>query len=187
MPTDKDKVDTDKTKNTVKTQETLFPLPAPVTKPIVKQTTTMSDPIAGSSGAIANIQPQIPLTTIEQKKLELLEEIRQLDVYVEQAKEKAKTNTEKEVLLRDLRAKRRDAKQKLAELIIEDEEAKYTANYEAQLMIDSQQGRAAAIAKIGITGVDDIKPKDDLEKSKYNRALNMCTHYKNAIKNTNKR
>ena len=124
MPTDKDKVDTETPKNTVKTKDKLFPLLPIVTTQIIKGTTTMTTATAGTSGANTGMQPQIPLTTIEQKKLELLKEIRQLDVYVEEAKEKAKTNTEKEVLLRDLRAKRRDAKHQLAELIIEDEEAK---------------------------------------------------------------
>ena len=95
MQTNKDNIDTETPKNTVKTQDKLFPLPPIVTTQIIKGTTTMSTPTAGSSGANTGIQPQIPLTTIEHKKLELLEEIRQLDVYVGQAKEKAKTNTEK--------------------------------------------------------------------------------------------
>ena len=60
MQTDKDKVDTETPKNTVKTQDRLFPLPPIVTTQIIKQTPTMSTPIAGSSGANASIQPQIP-------------------------------------------------------------------------------------------------------------------------------
>ena len=86
--------------------------------------------------------------------------------------------------MRDLRAKMRDVKQLLAELITEYEETKYKSNYDAKAAAAIQQRRQAAISTIGTSFTDNIKPSEDEQESKYYRALNMCTHYKKAIKLT---
>lgn len=84
-----------------------------------------------SSGSNTIVTQQTLLQTIiQQRKLELLEKIRQLRVYVDHAEKDAKTKTEK-VISRGLRAKRRDLKQQLAELITADEEVKYNQDYDA--------------------------------------------------------
>ena len=146
-------------------------------------TTALSSAIASTSAFSSLIPPPTPaaIPTYDQTKIEYLEEIRQLDSSINEAEKHAKTNTEKEVLLRDLRHRRRDAKQKLADLITTAEETKYNIDYAAKKVAEKQRRKAIVTATVGITGTDTLKPTGNEEEAKFNRILNMCGHYKRSI------
>jgi hypothetical protein len=142
-------------------------------------TTATTNPMIAGSFAL---QQQIKQTPFDKKRLELLEKIRQLESYIEEPEDVAKSQTEKVILLRNLRARKRSAKQELAELITLREETQYENDYEAKRLALKNQRKAAALIACP-SGIDERSPVGDEEKLQYHRNENMCSTYKRTIIN----
>ena len=82
-------------------------------------------------------------TNIEERIEELLSNCRILEEQISEAKIDAGTNTEKELLVRQLTSKKELASTELAELLKEQKEKEYKDGYEAKLKEEEAERRKA--------------------------------------------
>ena len=130
-----------------------------------------------------------PLTRNDQLAI-LIEKIRQLTCRIQEAEQDERTGdkeTEKQVLLRQLRQDRRELRKEFSDIILIKSELDHATETETKRR-DDNTARKEKIAKnlglVELEGKDNQKPTTGPYGLKYTRALNMCEQYRKTINDT---
>ena len=126
-----------------------------------------------------------PDEVAEKRITELLSKLRVLDDQIEEAKKDAATNTEKDLLVRQLTAQRDLEGAELAELLKEQKEKEFKDEYNAKLEEEEKAKTKALEKDFPKTIKDSVKPDDD-NKNSHARNLNMCQLYLTSVQETEK-
>ena len=126
-----------------------------------------------------------PDEVAEKRITELLSKLRVLDDQIEEAKKDAATNTEKDLLVRQLTAQRDLEGAELAELLKEQKEKEFKDEYNAKLEEEMKAKTKALEKDFPKTIKDSVKPDDD-NKNSHTRNLNMYQLYLTSVQETEK-
>ena len=122
---------------------------------------------------------------IEERITELLSKCKVLDDQIEEAGNEAKTNTEKELLVRQLTSQREQEGNELAELLKEKKEKEYREEQETKLK-EEEKARLKALEKDFPKSIKDSVKPEDSNKNAHARNLNMCQLYLTSIEEAEK-
>ena len=122
---------------------------------------------------------------IEERITELLSKCKVLDDQIEEARKDAVTNTEKELLVRQLTSQRELEGAELAEILKEKKEKEYREEQEFKLR-EEEKARIKALEKDFPKSIkDSVKPEEG-NKNAHARNLNMCQLYLTSVEETEK-
>ena len=125
-------------------------------------------------------ETDIPTMEEEDNEIQqLLDEKREIQSQINEINKKKEINTEKTILLRNLRAKVRDIGKSLREIL----EKKSEREYEEQYRREREEKRTKANTEVNSifgTTTDDLKPNKENEKT-FARNFNMFGKYKDSI------
>ena len=124
-------------------------------------------------------------TNMEERIEELLNNCRILEEQIAEAQKDAGTNTEKELLVRQLTSKRELASTELAELLKEQKEREHKDEYQAKLK-EEEAAKIKALEKDFPKSIKDTVKPDDNNKNTHARNLNMCQLYLTSVEETEK-
>ena len=122
---------------------------------------------------------------MEERIEELLNNCRILEEQIQEAQQDASTNTEKELLVRQLTSKRELASTELAELLKEQKEREHKDEYQARLK-EEENAKIKALEKDFPKSIKDTVKPDDNNKNTHARNLNMCQLYLTSVEETEK-
>ena len=108
-----------------------------------------------------------------------------MDEQIEEAQKDAGTNTEKELIVRQLTAQREQESAELAELLKEQAEEEYRDKYEEKLK-EEEKAKLKALEKDFPKSIKDSVKPDDKTKDAHARNLNMCQLYLTSVEETEK-
>ena len=148
--------------------------------------------LASSTFSQFDINPStsanIKMAPTDEKLTALMEKIRQLTGQIEEAEKEESPDTEKQIILRELRYQRRYFRNEFRELVLTDREEKYKVEYEETKRQKEEQYKNKVTRDLGaLTLQDTTVPTGEEDKKKYTRSLNMCERYKESIKETSQK
>ena len=118
-------------------------------------------------------------TQEEEAKAELMEELYQIEIRIAKATKETQSKTEKEILLRELRKKKRDLVRLIADLVFKKECDKYSKELAAKKKTEKQKSIGNKL-EVETSELASLTLNEE-NKDKYNRGLTMCHTYRTNI------